>query len=358
MLIDGTTSMTRKELTKFYESKAMSVSTYSANNSSGISVTCLKEQLEDALKLVSDICTGSIFPEKELEREKKEIISAIEMQDNEIFEHGYRLLKELIFKEHPYGFQIIGTKDSIGSITKDDIIRFHQNIFTPENMVLGICGDCDSDEIESLVKKYFYSVPLKKSEIGEAQKEPAMDETRQVELRVDKDQSLVLVAFNGIDIYDKDRYTVEVMVDTLASESGVFFKSIRGKAGLSYAQGAFQVLGIHPGYIVIYVLTSKKDIARVKDIIFKELELFIRNGVSEEAMQKSKNHLKSMRQIAMQVNSNFIFAASLDELYGLGYDNYKDYDINIDGVTVGDIKRAAKKILTLDKCAIAIIEGK
>jgi len=65
-----------------------------------------------------------------------------------------------------------------------------------------------------------------------------------------------------------------------------------------------------------------------------------------------------MRKAGMQTNSSFIFSAAMDELYGLGYDDYKNYDKNIDAVTTEDVKRAAKRILTLDKCAVVILQGK
>ena len=61
--------------------------------------------------------------------------------------------------------------------------------------------------------------------------------------------------------------------------------------------------------------------------------------------------------MTMQTNADFIFLASMDELYKLGYDNYKEYNINIDKVTKSDIKRVAEKVIDLDRCAIVVLEG-
>ena len=81
------------------------------------------------------------------------------------------------------------------------------------------------------------------------------------------------------------------------------------------------------------------------------------NGVKDEDMEKSKNYLKAMRKVSMQRNSSFIFSIAMDELYGLGYNDYKNFDKNIGGVTKEDVKRAAKRILNLDKCAVLILQG-
>jgi len=358
MLMNGVDSMTREEIAQFYESKGMSVSTYSANNSLGISVSCLKEYIEDALKLLSHLCMDSIFPEEELERERNEIISIIEMQDNRIFNHGHRLLKESLFKVHPYRFQTIGTREAIDKIKRDDIAGFHRDMVSAENMVLGISGDCSIEEANTLAERYFSRVPSERPGIPVPEKESPINKIRDLAVNTDKEQSLLIIGFHGVDVYSEDRFDVEVMVDMLSSESGILFKSIREKAGLSYAQGAFHVLGLDPGYIAIYALTSRENIDKVRDVIFKQMRSFRKNRPSSEELQRSKNHLKAMQQVAMQTNSHFIFTASIDELYGLGYNNYKDYNKNIGSVTSEDVKKAANKYLTLDQCAILVLEGK
>jgi len=358
MLLDGTDSTPRNEIAKFYESRAISVNTYSANNSLGITGSCLKEQVEDMFKLVSDICMNSTFPEDELERERSEMRSAIDMQDNEIVSHGQRLLKELLFKKHPYRFQLIGTHESVNKITRESVNDIYKNIVTPQNMVIGISGDVRTEDAAGIAEKYFSKITVGGGLKPSPTKESVIEKIRENTVSINKDQSLILIGFHGIDIYDKDRYALEVLVNMLSSPSGVLFKSIREQKGLTYAVGAFNVLGMDPGYIAIYGLTSKENIKKVEQRIFRQLELLIKNPASREEIEKSKNYLKAMRKVAMQTNSNFIFTVSMDELYGLGYNNYKDYDKNIDSITAQDINRVAKRLLTLDKCAILILEGK
>jgi len=314
--------------------------------------------LEATLKILSNLCMDSIFPEEELTREKNEMLSAIDMQDNEIFNHGHRLLKEMLFKSHPYRFQTIGNKESVNRLTRDDLLNFHKNILSPDNIVIGISGDFVTQEAMPIVERYFLGLPLKKVESVETPKEPPLDKRVERLTNVANDQSLIILGFHGINIYDKDKYALELLVNILSSPSGVLFKSIREINGLSYATGAFNALGIDPGYIVIYALTSKENINKAKDLMFKELALVIKNGASEEEIEKSKNYLKAMRKIGMQTNSNFILTISMDELYGMGYNNYKEFDRLIDSVTKDDLKRAAEKFLTPDKCAVLILEGK
>jgi len=358
MLLDGTDSMSRSDMAKFYESRAIALNAYSGNNSIGINLTCLKEHIEDALKLASDICTSSSFPDEEFKREKNEIQEAIKMQDNEIMNHGHRLLKELLFKTHPYRFQTIGTGSSVDKITKDAVKDFYKSVVSPENIAIGVSGDFKSEEIMNLIEKYFSKITLNKPVFPNPQKEPAIEKIRESTVNVDKDQSLILIGFSGIGIYDKDRYVVEILANILSSPSGVLFKNIREENGLTYAVGAFNVLGIDPGYLAVYALTSKENIQKTRSRILKELDLLAKNSVKKGDIEKSENYLKAMRKVNMQTNSSFIFSVAMDELYGLGYNDYKNFDKSIDAVTVEDVKRVAKRILTLDKCAVLILKGK
>lgn len=361
MLLDGAGSMSRSDMARFYESRAIALNTYSGNNSLGINLACLKEHIEDALKLASSICASPTFPDEEFKREKNETLQTIEMQDNDIVNHGHRLLKELLFKAHPYRFQAIGAGVSVDKITREQIEDFYKNIISLENLVIGVSGDFKSEEIEVLIEKYFSKINLAGNGLKPfpaPQKEPAIEKIRENAIHINKDQSLILVGFRGIDIYDKDRFAVEILANILSSPSGVLFKSVREEKGLTYAVGAFNVLGIDPGYMAVYALTSKENIQKARQRIFKELGLLTRNNIKKEDIEKSKNYLKAMRKVNMQTNSSFIFSAAMDELYGLGYDDYKSFDKNIDAVTVEDVKRAAKRILTLDKCAVLILKGK
>ncbi len=358
MLLDGAGSMSRSDIAKFYESRAIALNTYSGNNSIGINLTCLKEHIEDALKLASSICANPTFPDEEFKREKKEILQTIKMQDNDIVNHGHRLLKELLFKTHPYRFQAIGASSSVDKITREEIEDFYKNIISMENIVIGVSGDFKSEEIEGLIEKCFSKINVGEGLKPSPTKEPLIEKTIENTVNVNKDQSLILIGFRGIDIYDKDRFSVEILANILSSPSGVLFKSVREEKGLTYAVGAFNVLGIDPGYMAVYGLTSKENIQKARQRIFKELDLLTRNSIKKEDIEKSKNYLKAMRKVNMQTNSSFIFSVAMDELYGLGYDDYKSFDKNIDAVTVEDVKRVAKRILTLDKCAVLILKGK
>lgn len=358
MFIDGTERMSREVLNKFYESKGIQLSTYSANNSMGVRLTAISDNIEPAIELISQLCIEPVFPADELQRELKEMRSAIDMQDNEIFNQGHRLLKEMLFKTHPYGLQNIGTYESINNITQATVINFHKGILASDNIVIGISGDFDAGNIDGLIEKYFSRISAKSGRLNQPDKEPSLTRYTEKTLNVDKDQSLLLLGFQGINLYDKDKYSLEILVDILASPSGILFKSIRDKKGLSYSTGAFNVNGIDPGYVVIYNFTSNKNIQNVKNLILKNLQQILRKGPSEDDIEKSKNYLKAMRKIDMQSNSSFIFSISLDELYGLGYNSYVDFDKNIDAVTKEDIIKAANRLLKIDKSALIILKGK
>ncbi len=358
MLRNGTKSMSKAEVIEFYESRGMTLGTYSGNNSMGITVNCLQKDIRDAMKLLSLLCLEPSFPEDELAREKEEALAAIEMQDNSVINHGHRLLKRMLFERHPYRFQSIGTEQSVKKIKKKGIVSFYEKILSPDNMVLGIAGDIDADEVKRLAERFFsgFRVSAKKG-LHLPGKPMPLGETTDKTVKTDKKQSLVLVGFRGASIFSEDRYAVDIMVDALASSSGILFESLREKGAYSYAQGAFHAGGPNTGYIAAYVLTSGENISPTKDTIFNEIAAFREAGISDDQLLKTKNHIKGMREMGTQSNSSFVFDITLDELYGLGYDNHTKYNAAIDAVTSDDVKKAARKYLTPDSCVILLMEG-
>lgn len=232
MLMDGTNQISRQALAKFYESRAIALDTYSGNNSMGVTMTCLKEYIEDALMLEADIVLNPSFPEQEFKREISETLETIKMQDNYIVTQGHRLLKEMLFKIHPYRFQAIGSKESVNNITLGAVKDLYKNILSAENIVIGVSGDFKTGEMIELLEKYFSKIILNKVSLPEPQKEPAIVKIIENTVKVDKDQSLILIGFRGIDMYDKNRYAVEILNNILSSPSGVLFKSIREEKAL------------------------------------------------------------------------------------------------------------------------------
>src|SRR5262249_49368904 len=122
-----------------------------------------------------------------------------------------------------------------------------------------------------------------------------------------------------------------------------FFIRIREKMGLAYYVGASQMQGLVPGVFAFYLGTDPQKIERVKTEFLDEIHKLATEGLTPEELQPAKKQLIRQQEIANQSNDAFGYHCGLDELYGLGFDYYKQLEHDVNAVTLDDIKKAAAK---------------
>jgi predicted Zn-dependent peptidase len=173
-----------------------------------------------------------------------------------------------------------------------------------------------------------------------------------------REESIILIGFPAVKLTDSDRYTFEVIDSIMSGSDGRLFNNVRSCLGLSYSLGSLFMPGIEPGCQIFYAVTRAKNIDTVKEAIFKEIKKLKTEAVQEKELEAAKKHLITSNIIDLEKNASVNLRMTLDELYGLGYDNFKTYEDKINSVTAGHIKRVANQYLDTDDCLIVTVYGK
>src|SRR5947199_9882822 len=164
-----------------------------------------------------------------------------------------------------------------------------------------------------------------------------------VDAKKKKTQGVIMVGYRGFDMFSKDRHALE-LIDEASSDLGSrFFIRIREQMGLAYYVGASQMQGVVPGLFAFYLGTDPQKIEPVKTALLDEIRKLAAEGLSEEELNRAKKKSIGQHQIALQSNDSFGYQCALDELYGLGFDYYKNLERDVNGVTLDEIKRVAAK---------------
>ena len=114
-----------------------------------------------ALNLHADMLLNPAIPQAEMDRERKVVIEEIAKDKNSPNDLVYDNLNELIYKIHPYKRQVIGTKEIIENITRDEIFDYYNKHYSPENMITIIVGDVEPDQTAKKVQSAFTISPRK-----------------------------------------------------------------------------------------------------------------------------------------------------------------------------------------------------
>ena len=354
MLTKGAKNMKEEDIFAFIESLGGGLSAYSGNNSLGLSIDIMSKDLDKGMGLLRNVLTSPTFPKDKLEVLKNDILSQLELIDDDVFGSAERELRGMLFNNHPYGMISLGTKESVGKLDRRDIVDFYKGYCVGENIVLSISGDIDSEAAYKKAAWYFGG-------IRKRQEPPVKDITldkidKRIELRrkMDKEQSVLMVGFRSVGLQDPDRYPLQVLASIFSGPAGRLFTNIRQQKGLAYTTGVFGMVGIDEGSFIFYAATSAENIDLAKEEIFAQIREVCEGKVSDEEISSAKISLISSDRIGLQDTGAFAMEMALDELYGLGFENYKDYPAKIDKITRQDVIQAANKYFTVDNCVVSI----
>jgi len=356
MLLKGTRKRDESEIVSVFERTGGEVNSFSGMNSMGISMVVLPDDIDAGLDVLADVVKDPVFPEKEIEKLKKKIIASIKEQEKDIFQSGIFRLRQLLYGGHQYAMREEGIVRSVENIRRNAVKKFYKKYFSSHETVLTIVGDIEPREAIEKVRKRFKDWSGRRDEISPGKIKPLPGPIEE-ELVMEKEQALVLLGYQGLGLDDDKRYILSVVSTMLSGGGGLLFRSVREDKGLAYSVGAFDRPAVGAGYFVIYINTSDRNIDEVRNTAFATVEKIRSGEISEEEVVSSKNKLLTLYASSLETNLELAVLMSLNELYGLGFDDYKNYPEKIKNITREELIDCAKEILDPDKCAVVIIRS-
>lgn len=356
LFLKGTQSQSRGEFMQKLESLGGEIAPYTGYNSFGIQMTVLAKNWKEGLALLAEVIQKPRFDPADLENEKKVILAGIRSREDDPFDAAGKLLRETLFVQHPYRLQTSGTAESVARLQVKEVEKYYKEFVRPQNMVVAVFGDVPEKEVKPEVAKLFESFKSPRAPVFEKKKELPQNEIRKNVKMKDSQQAVVTLGYHTVNMFDPDQYPLLVIANLYSGQGSRLFKSVREEQGLAYTMGAFNTPGLDPGFFTFYAASRPEKADQVLKIILDEIELLKEKGIAPEELERAKNSLIGDREREIEKNSDFAFKVALDELYGLGWDDYKQYEKRVRAVTADDVMRAALKYF--NGAAYALVEVK
>ena len=342
-LLKGTKTRTADQIANQIEAVGGSISSDAGNNSFTVSLDVTKPDLKIGVELLADVLLNANMPEPAVAREKEVQIAGIKQEEEQLTTVARNILREALFTKHPYALRANGSADSVQRLNQKQLLEFRDRYLVGKNGVISIFGNVKAAEVKQLLEQTL--APMKPGELAlkDVPAPTPIDQTKMVESRKEKAQSVIMVGSRGVDLFSKDRHVLE-LIDEASSDIGSrFFIRIREQMGLAYYVGASQIQGLVPGLFAFYLGTAPEKVEPVKAALLDEIKKLASEGLTNEEVVRAKKKLIGQQQIANQSNDTLGYQCALDELYGLGFDYYKKLEPDVEAVTLEDIKRAAAK---------------
>jgi len=289
MAFKGTKTRNAKKLAEEFDDIGGHFNAYTSREKTVYYAKVLKDDLEKATDILSDILQNSTYDKDELDRERSVILEEMKMvqdtPDDCVFEH----FQETAYPNQPFGRSILGTQEVIKNINRFNIVQYVNDHYSADNTIVSCAGNLDPSQFENIVESKFTNFP--------AHSMRNKDEARYVggDVRVEKDleQVQLVIGFKGISYTDDDYYNQHILsIIAGGGMSSRLFQEVREKRGLCYTISAFGSSYTDSGIFGIYAGTSDATANELIDATAGEL-LKLTHDINQEELQRAKTQLRA-----------------------------------------------------------------
>jgi zinc protease len=355
MLTKGTANRRARALAEEIESMAGDLSGFAGRNSFGVAAEVLQRDTGQGLELLADVLRHATFEPDELEKKRADLLAAIKHEEDDLFKVAFALCVQRLFRDHPYGLNVVGTSESVSRLSRDDLIHWYRRYTLPNNLVLAIVGDVEAEAVRRDVTRLLGSwqaASLDLPPLGRSVR-PVTDGP--VFCQRDKEQTHILVGMRGTSLHHPDRYALRVLESILASQGGRLFVELREKQSLAYTVTARSLEGLDPFLFFVYIATSPEKTRTALGGIREELRRVREAGVTAEEAERAKRYLVGSYEIELQKNASLAAMLAFDERYGLGHQEFNAYAREILAVTPEMVQQVARTYLSAAHSSVVIV---
>ncbi|MBD3296667.1 MAG: hypothetical protein GF392_04805 [Candidatus Omnitrophica bacterium] len=356
-MLKGTSSRKESELVPAVERMGGALSSFSGMNTLGLRIDLMSGDYVGGMDIFEDVLKNASFPEREVDKVRKKVVAGIRQQNKDIFEKGTHVLGKLIYGDHPYSLRVQGKIPVVKELTVSEVKDYYGTHIVSENAVICVVGDVDVNEVLEDLSERFSG--WRRDGVRRQMPEVRpVEEPKQRDITMNKQQSLYLVGYQNVDIFDKNKYPVAVASSILSGSDGLLFLEAREQEGLAYSSGAVSVPQLKTGYFIIYVATEQKYLDASRRAVRRVVERVREGEISEEDVAAASYKLISEHARSLQTNSARSMTMALDEFYGIGYDDYLRVPERFSSVTKKQVVEAVRGIFGKNKrCEVTVHSG-
>lgn len=355
MLFKGTQNRSAKQIADEMAGIGGNMNAFTSKECTSYYATTLSEHLPIAIDILADMINHSLIDEKALKKEKGVILEEIDMYDDSPEDLVHEMLQQKIWKNHPLGYIISGTKKVVRSLTRQQILDFMADYYVGENMVISVAGQFDEKEILDLLERKFGVI---RGESRADRKDTGIPPYSRIICKREKDieQLHCNIAFEGISYLSEERYILSILNSILGgSINSRLFQKIRENSGLTYAIYSYGSSYRDTGLFHIYAAMNPSQTGTVIKKIYGIIEDIRKKGVTRDEFQRTKEQIKTELILGNEgaksrMNTNGKALLNRGRLIEV-----EELLEGIASVSLGDVKDFANRYLDISSCSISLV---
>jgi len=348
LLFKGTRKLTAVEIAQAFDAVGGDLNAFSAKEYTCYYARVLDRDLPMAVGYMSDMIQHSTIAKADVEAERQVILEEIHMHDDDPGDLIHDLFAETLWQGHPLGRPVLGTRETIASVSRDQVNRFYRRKYTPEHFVVAAAGHLGHDQVCALVEEgmdtgeRLTTTALRAVRTGGDV--PVITPGRLVHHR-ETEQAHIVVGTGAYSRKDPERFAFGVVNSALGGGmSSRLFQEVREKRGLVYSVYSYHSMFAETGMFAVYAGCSPGKAHEVLSIVSREIDDVASGGLTDEELERAKGHMKGGLVLSLEDTSGRMSRVGKSEISHGEILSVDEILERVDSVSREDAERAARRV--------------
>jgi predicted Zn-dependent peptidase len=344
LLFKGSETLSARQVSEIFDAIGAESNAFTTKESTCYWVRLLDQDLATGFDVLSEMIQRPAFRQNEIDAERQVVIEEINMNEDDPDDVSFENFSTVVFVDHPLEAPVLGTRDSIRAMTRDDILGYWKRRYGAGSMVVAAAGSVDHETVVDMVAERFsgWSGDTVDHEHGPAAPWPTVKITHR-----DTEQAHLVIGGKGFTRSDERRWAFEVLNHVIgAGMSSRLFREIREERGLAYAVYGFKMAYADAGAWGVYVGTTPSQVDTTMEVIRDELAKVVAEGITAEELERAQGSMRGGLALALEDPNSRMVRLGRDELAGMPHLSVDERLAKLEAVTLDDVKTVATDLYT------------
>ncbi|MDP9495322.1 MAG: insulinase family protein [Actinomycetota bacterium] len=352
LLFKGSETLSAREVSEIFDSIGAESNAFTSKENTCYWTRLLDQDLATGFDVLAEMIQRPAFRQNEIDAERQVVIEEINMNEDDPDDVAFENFTTAVFAGHPLEAPVLGTRESIRGMSRDDIVGYWKRRYGAGSMVVAGAGSLEHEALVEMVSARFgdWSGDSVDHEFGPNSPVSTVSITRR-----DTEQAHVVLGGKGLNRSDERRWAFEVMNHVVGSGmSSRLFREVREERGLAYAIYGFRLAYADAGAWGVYVGTTPTQADTALNVIRDELSKVVAEGITPEELERAKGSMRGGLALSLEDPNSRMVRLGRDELSGMPHLSVDERLAKLEAVTLEDVQGIATDLFTGERILGAV----
>jgi len=359
MVFKGTGRRSAHEIALSLEALGGSLDAYTSREHTVYQGRVLDEHLFAAADVIGDIVFRPTLKHSDLLLERKVILEEIGMVEDTPDDLVFELHNEALWGSHPYGYSILGTRETVVDLGVRDLRDLHARAYHPGHLVIAAAGNVEHEQLLDVLASTGWTDAVAGDPTPMTSTPPRAEPPVTRHVMREGAQTHIVAGTTAVPHGDPRRFSLLLLSMLLGGGmSSRLFQRVREELGLAYAVYTYQTFHADVGMHGVYVATAPDSAGAALDAIRAELQSVVEGGLPDAEVAMGRQQLKGQVTLSLESVSSRMYRAASVELYGEPYRTLDEVLALIDGITTEDVAAVARDFFQPEQLTVVSLGPK